>query len=62
MRGRGPAIVQAVRPIWRGPLPDVLAAHPELTRATRLGGTGAGGMSPLHASAATEWTPRGTLR
>jgi transcriptional regulator GlxA family with amidase domain len=33
-----PAIVEAVRPIWRGPLPDVLAAHPYLDRETRLGG------------------------
>jgi putative intracellular protease/amidase len=34
-----PAIVEALRPIWRGPLPDVLAAHPYLARDTRLGGT-----------------------
>lgn len=33
-----PAIVDAVRPIWRGPLPEVLAAHPYLTREARLGG------------------------
>ena len=32
-----PAIVEALRPIWRGPLPDVLAAHPYLARDTRLG-------------------------
>ena len=34
-----PAIVEALRPIWRGPLPDVLAAHPYLARENRLGGT-----------------------
>jgi transcriptional regulator GlxA family with amidase domain len=34
-----PAIVEAVRPIWRGPLPEVLAAHPYLAREARLGGT-----------------------
>jgi transcriptional regulator GlxA family with amidase domain len=33
-----PALVEALRPIWRGPLPDVLAAHPYLTRDGRLGG------------------------
>ena len=27
-----PAVVEAVRPIWRGPLPDILAAHPYLDR------------------------------
>ncbi len=32
-----PAIVDAVRPIWRGPLPEVLAAHPYLARGARLG-------------------------
>jgi transcriptional regulator GlxA family with amidase domain len=32
-----PAIVDAVRPIWRGPLADVIAAYPHLTRDTRLG-------------------------
>jgi len=34
-----PAIVEAVRPIWRGPLPEILAAHPHLAREARLGGT-----------------------
>jgi putative intracellular protease/amidase len=34
-----PAIVEALRPIFRGPLPDVLAAHPYLARGARLGGT-----------------------
>jgi transcriptional regulator GlxA family with amidase domain len=33
-----PAIVDALRPIWRGPLRDVLAAHPYLSRDARLGG------------------------
>jgi transcriptional regulator GlxA family with amidase domain len=33
-----PAIVDALRPIWRGPLTDVLAAHPYLSRDARLGG------------------------
>jgi transcriptional regulator GlxA family with amidase domain len=33
-----PAIVESLRPIWRGPLPDVLAAHPHLARDDRLGG------------------------
>lgn len=27
-----PAVVDAVRPIWRGPLPDILAEHPYLDR------------------------------
>lgn len=34
-----PAVVEAVRPIWRGPLPELLAAHPYLDRKARLGGT-----------------------
>jgi DJ-1/PfpI family len=34
-----PAIVDAVRPIWRGPLPEVLATHPYLAREARLGAT-----------------------
>jgi transcriptional regulator GlxA family with amidase domain len=33
-----PAVVEALRPIWRGPLTDVLAAHPYLSRHARLGG------------------------
>ena len=33
-----PTIVDALRPIWRGPLTDVLAAHPYLSRGARLGG------------------------
>jgi hypothetical protein len=33
-----PAIVDAVRPIWRGPLTEVIAAHPYLARDARLGG------------------------
>jgi transcriptional regulator GlxA family with amidase domain len=33
-----PDIVAAVRPIWRGPLPEVLAAHPYLAREARLAG------------------------
>jgi transcriptional regulator GlxA family with amidase domain len=33
-----PPIVDALRPIWRGPLTDVLAAHPYLSRDARLGG------------------------
>jgi transcriptional regulator GlxA family with amidase domain len=33
-----PAIVDAVRPIWRGPLAEVRAQHPYLARDTRLGG------------------------
>lgn len=32
-----PAVVKAVRPIWRGPLTEILAAHPHLTRNSRLG-------------------------
>jgi transcriptional regulator GlxA family with amidase domain len=32
-----PAIVDALRPIWRGPLTEVLAAHPYLARDARLG-------------------------
>jgi transcriptional regulator GlxA family with amidase domain len=36
-----PAIVDAVRPIWRGSLADVLAAHPHLARDARLGGMSA---------------------
>jgi transcriptional regulator GlxA family with amidase domain len=36
-----PAVVDTLRPIWRGPLPDVLAAHPYLSRDTRLGGMSA---------------------
>jgi transcriptional regulator GlxA family with amidase domain len=32
-----PAIVEALRPIWRGPLTEVLAAHPYLARDARLG-------------------------
>jgi transcriptional regulator GlxA family with amidase domain len=31
------AVVEALRPIWRGPLPEVLAAHPYLARENRLG-------------------------
>ncbi len=27
-----PAVVEAVRPLWRGPLPDLIAAHPQLGR------------------------------
>ncbi len=27
-----PAVVDAVRPIWRGPLPDIVATHPYLDR------------------------------
>ena len=27
-----PAVTDAVRPIWRGPLPDIIAAHPHLDR------------------------------
>ena len=38
-----PAITEALRPIWRGPLPEVLAAHPYLAREARLGGRGSGG-------------------
>ena len=34
-----PGIIDAVRPIWRGPLPEVLAAHPYLAREARLGRT-----------------------
>ena len=34
-----PAVVEALRPIWRGPLSDVLADHPYLAREARLGGT-----------------------
>jgi transcriptional regulator GlxA family with amidase domain len=33
------ATVEALRPIWRGPLLEVLAAHPHLAREARLGGT-----------------------
>lgn len=33
-----PAIVEALRPIWRGPLPEVLENHPYLSRSGRLGG------------------------
>ena len=33
-----PGIVEALRPIWRGPLTDVLEAHPYLSRERRLGG------------------------
>jgi len=33
-----PTVVEALRPIWRGPLPEVLAAHPYLARDNRLGG------------------------
>ena len=33
-----PATVDALRPIWRGPLADVLEAHPYLARDARLGG------------------------
>jgi transcriptional regulator GlxA family with amidase domain len=33
-----PALVDALRPIWRGPLPNVLADHPYLARDSRLGG------------------------
>ena len=32
-----PAVIEALRPIWRGPLPEVLAAHPYLARDARLG-------------------------
>ena len=38
-----PAVVETLRPIWRGPLPDVLAAHPYLARAARLGATSGSG-------------------
>lgn len=27
-----PAVVEAVRPLWRGPLPDLINAHPHLAR------------------------------
>jgi transcriptional regulator GlxA family with amidase domain len=37
-----PAIVEAVRPIWRASLPEVLATHPYLTRETRLGSSPSG--------------------
>jgi transcriptional regulator GlxA family with amidase domain len=37
-----PALTEALRPIWRGPLPEVLAAHPYLAREARLGGVGSG--------------------
>jgi transcriptional regulator GlxA family with amidase domain len=33
-----PATVEALRPIWRGPLAEVLVDHPYLTRDSRLGG------------------------
>jgi transcriptional regulator GlxA family with amidase domain len=33
-----PAVVEKLRPIFRGPLADVLAAHPYLARDNRLGG------------------------
>jgi transcriptional regulator GlxA family with amidase domain len=33
-----PAVVEALRPIWRGPLAEVVAEHPYLDRAARLGG------------------------
>ena len=32
-----PPLVESLRPIWRGPLPDVLARHPYLAREARLG-------------------------
>ena len=35
-----PTVVEAVRPIWRGPLSEVLTAHPYLTRESRLGRPG----------------------
>ena len=38
-----PDIVAAVRPIWRGPLPEVLAAHPYWPATARLGGATAAG-------------------
>ena len=39
----GPAITQAVRPIWRGPLEDIIAAHPHLDPSTsRVGPSGPG--------------------
>jgi hypothetical protein len=34
-----PAITEAVRPIWRPPLEDVLAAHPHLDRRVSPPGT-----------------------
>ena len=34
-----PAAVEAERPTWRGPLPEVLAAHPYLAREGRRGDT-----------------------
>jgi transcriptional regulator GlxA family with amidase domain len=33
-----PATVEALRPIWRGPIAEEIARHPHLTRETRLGG------------------------
>jgi transcriptional regulator GlxA family with amidase domain len=33
-----PAVTDAVRPIWRGPLDDVIAAHPYLARNPSTGG------------------------
>jgi hypothetical protein len=36
---REPATVDFLRPMVRGPLPDVLTEHPYLSRTTRLGGT-----------------------
>jgi putative intracellular protease/amidase len=38
-----PAVVETLRPIWRGPPPDVLAAHPCLAREARLGATSGSG-------------------
>jgi len=38
-----PAVVETLRPIWRGPLPDVLSAHPYLAREARLGTTSGSG-------------------
>ena len=35
-----PAVVEALRPIWRGPLTEVLSAHPYLSRDARLGSVG----------------------
>jgi hypothetical protein len=32
-----PAVVESLRPIWRGPLTEELARHPGLAREKRLG-------------------------
>lgn len=36
-----PALVETLRPIWRGCLPELLADHPYLARSCRLGGRSA---------------------